>query len=234
VPGVITLDTPVQFIKGVGERRAQLLDSKGLSTAEDLLYYLPFRYEDRTRLRGPAEVRAGEMATVIAPVRSAGALPVRRGRIKIFCADVGERGSYLRCKWFNAPYLERIIKPGQYLALHGKVEQDFYEGGLQMIQPQYEILPDLPEGIAGAGDSLEVGRIVPIYEAAGGGRLTSRDPLSLGNTARRRRSHARLCRDRIPSDPALGSVSKSAFSSAQRAAERARNVSHSGACAADF
>jgi ATP-dependent DNA helicase RecG len=94
--------------------------------------------------------------------------------VRIFCADVGQRGAYLRCKWFNAPYLQRLIKPGQLLALHGKVEQDVYEGGLQMVQPQYEILPDLPEGISAAGDSLEVGRIVPIYEAAGSGKLTSR------------------------------------------------------------
>src|SRR3989304_2433014 len=43
-----------------------------------------------------------------------------------------------------------------------------------MLQPQYEILPALPEGISTAGASLEVGRIVPIYEAAGNGRLTSR------------------------------------------------------------
>ncbi|HEY3229245.1 MAG TPA: DEAD/DEAH box helicase, partial [Roseiflexaceae bacterium] len=171
---MLTLSTPVQYVKGVGEERARILENKGILTVEDLLFHVPFRYEDRTRLRGPEEVRPGEMATVIALVRSAGILPVRRRRMSIFCADVGERGAYLRCKWFNAPYLQRIIKPGQYLALHGKVEVDFYEGGLHMVQPQYEILPDLPAGISSAGNSLEVGRIVPIYEAAGAGRLTSR------------------------------------------------------------
>ena len=171
---MLTLATSVRYIKGVGDARAQILEKKGLFTVEDLLFYLPFRYEDRTRLRGPAEVRAGEMATVIAKVRSAGLLPVRRSRVRIFCADVGQRGGYLRCKWFNAPYLQRIIKPGLLLALHGKVEQDMYEGGLQMVQPQYEILPELPEGVSTAGASLEVGRVVPIYEAAGKGRLTSR------------------------------------------------------------
>jgi ATP-dependent DNA helicase RecG len=171
---MLTLATSVGYIKGVGDARAQILEKKGLFTVEDLLFYLPFRYEDRTRLRGPADVRAGEMATVIATVRSAGLLPVRRSRVRIFCADVGQRGAYLRCKWFNAPYLQRIIKPGQLVALHGKVEQDMYEGGLQMLQPQFEILPELPEGISTAGNSLEVGRVVPIYEAAGNGRLTSR------------------------------------------------------------
>jgi ATP-dependent DNA helicase RecG len=174
VPDVTTLATPVRYIKGIGEARAAILEKKGLFTVEDLLFYLPFRYEDRTRLRGPKDVSAGEMATVIAPVKSTGMLPIRRSRLRLFCADVGEKGAYLRCKWFNAPYLERIIKPGQLIAVHGKVEQDMYEGGLQMVQPQYEILPELPEGVSTAGASLEVGRIVPIYESAGSGRITSR------------------------------------------------------------
>jgi ATP-dependent DNA helicase RecG len=180
---MVMLSSPVQFVQGVGAPRAEILRQKGIQTVEDLLFYLPFRYEDRTRLRGPSEVRAGEVATVIARVRSAGMLPVRRSRLKIFCADVGERGSYLRCKWFNSPWLERSIRPGQYVALHGKVEFDAYEGGLQMMQPQFEILPTLETPLdagssTAAGHSLEfgleVGRIVPIYETAGKGRLTSR------------------------------------------------------------
>ena len=77
---MLKLATSVRYIKGVGDTRAEILEKKGLFTVEDLLFYLPFRYEDRTRLRGPAEVRAGEMATVIATVRSAGLLPVRRSR----------------------------------------------------------------------------------------------------------------------------------------------------------
>ncbi|MBI4465318.1 MAG: ATP-dependent DNA helicase RecG [Acidobacteria bacterium] len=170
----MTLTTPVQFLKGVGEQRARILENKGIFTVEDLLYYVPFRYEDRTRLRGPDEVRPGEVVTVIAQVLEAGMLPVRRSRLKIFLAEVGQGGHRLNCKWFNAHYLQRIIQPGQYIALYGKVEEDPYEGGYQMVQPQYEILPELPEGVSAAGHSLEVGRVVPIYEAMGNGRLTSR------------------------------------------------------------
>ena len=187
---MLTLSTPVQYIKGVGEQRARILENKGIFTAEDLLYYVPFRYEDRRRLRGPDEVRAGEVATVIAKVLDAGMLPLQRGHLKIFLAEVGERGHRLHCKWFNAHYLQRIIRPGQYIAFYGKVEEDPYEGGYQMVQPQYEILTELPESVStagpdprpaargtswiGAGQSLEVGRIVPIYEAMASGRLTSR------------------------------------------------------------
>jgi ATP-dependent DNA helicase RecG len=170
----LDLSTPLQFVKGVGEPRQEMLANKGLLTVEDLLYYVPLRYEDRTRLKGPGELRAGEMATVIARVRSAGVLPVRRSGVRIFCADIADQGSYLRCKWFHADYLAKIIEPGKYIAVYGKAENDLYEPGLQMIQPQYELLPELGAGIAAAGNSLEVGRIVPIYEAAGNGRLTSR------------------------------------------------------------
>ncbi|MBI4443343.1 MAG: ATP-dependent DNA helicase RecG [Acidobacteria bacterium] len=171
---MLTLSTPVQYIKGVGEQRARILENKGIFTAEDLLYYVPFRYEDRRRLRGPDEVRAGEVATVIGKVLDAGMLPLKRGHLKLFLAEVGEGGHRLHCKWFNAHYLQRIIRPGQYIAFYGKVEEDPYEGGYQMVQPQYEILPELPEGVSAAGQSLEVGRIVPIYEAMSSGRLTSR------------------------------------------------------------
>jgi len=169
---MLTLSTPVQYVKGVGEARARILETKGLFTVEDLLYYVPYRYEDRTRLCGPGQARPGEMATVIARVERAGLLG--RGRHGIFRARLSEGGNRLNCKWFNAAYLERIIRAGQYLAAYGKVEVDPYEGGIQMVQPQYEILPDAPAGLAAGGNSLEVGRIVPIYEHAGNGRLTSR------------------------------------------------------------
>lgn len=171
---VITLSTAAQYTKGVGDARARLLANKGIRTVEDLLYYLPFRYEDRTRVRGLGEVRPGEIATVMAPVLRARTLRLRRSPLKIFSAEVGQGPHRLHCKWFNSPYLEGIIQPGQLLALHGKVEVDLYEGGLQILQPQYEILPELPGGTGVAGYSLEVGRIVPIYETVGGRRLGSR------------------------------------------------------------
>ncbi|OFV94613.1 MAG: ATP-dependent DNA helicase RecG [Acidobacteria bacterium RIFCSPLOWO2_12_FULL_54_10] len=171
---MLNLSTAVRFIRGVGEARAKILENRGILTAEDLLYYLPYRYEDRTRLRGPEDVRAGEQATVIAPVLRAGMLSMRRGGMKIFRAELGDTKHWLNCKWFHGGYLERIIKPGQILAVHGNVELDLYEGGFQMVQPQYEILPEAPTGEHDAAQSLEVGRIVPVYEHVGGGKLTSR------------------------------------------------------------
>jgi ATP-dependent DNA helicase RecG len=174
---MLVLSTPVQYIKGIGPRLAQVLGAKGIHTVADLLFYLPFRYEDRLNPRGIAELRPGEMATVIAEVRNSGLFRTRR--MPIFQMTAGQGRARIKCLWFNGTYLRDRFKPGQMVALYGKVETD-RNGELQIMQPQFEILGDASE--EGAADdidqkqaaSLEVGRIVPIYESAGQGRLTAR------------------------------------------------------------
>ena len=172
---MLELSTPVQYVKGVGPRIAEVLADKGIRTVGDLLYYLPFRYEDRLNPRGISELRPGEMATVVAEVRNSGLFRTRR--MPIFQLTVGQGRSRLRCLWFNATYLQDKFVPGQMIALYGKVEEDQRSRELQIIQPQYEVLGD-PSDAGENGpekkvaESLEIGRIVPIYEAAG--RLTSK------------------------------------------------------------
>jgi ATP-dependent DNA helicase RecG len=175
---MLELTTPVQYVKGVGPKLAEILATKGIGTVGDLLLYLPFRYEDRLNPRGIAELRAGEMATVIAEVRNSGLFRTRR--MPIFQLTVGQGRTRLKCLFFNATYLQDKFKPGQLIALYGKVEQD-RGGELQIIQPQFEMLGDAPGDGAGSEDgndkaaaSLEVGRIVPIYESAGQGKVTAR------------------------------------------------------------
>ena len=169
--------TPVQYVKGIGPRLAEVLAAKGIATVDDLLHYLPFRYEDRLNPRSVAELRAGEMATVIAEVRNSGLFRTRR--MPIFQLTVGQGRTKLKCIWFNAAYLQDRFQAGQMLALYGKVEED-RDGELQIVQPQFEILGDInEEGGADeaekrAAASLEIGRIVPIYESTGQGKLTPR------------------------------------------------------------
>ena len=171
---MVELTTPVQYVKGIGPRLAEILATKGIATVGDLLNYLPFRYEDRLNPRGIGELRAGEMATVIGEVRNSGLFRTRK--MPIFQLTVGRGRSKLRCLWFHGTYLQDKFKPGQLIALYGKVEQDSRSGELQIVQPQFEMLGDA--GTDGADDkaatSLEVGRIVPIYESAGQGRVTAR------------------------------------------------------------
>ncbi|MFZ0417902.1 MAG: ATP-dependent DNA helicase RecG [Candidatus Sulfotelmatobacter sp.] len=170
---MLELTTPVQYVKGIGPKLAEILATKGIVTVGDLLNYLPFRYEDRLNPRGIAELRPGEMATVIGEVRNSGLFRTRR--MPIFQLTVGQGRSRLKCLWFNATYLQDKFKPGELIALYGKVEQDQH-GELQIIQPQFEMLGESGgDGAdAKAAASLEVGRIVPIYESAGQGRVTAR------------------------------------------------------------
>jgi ATP-dependent DNA helicase RecG len=176
----LDLSAQVQFVKGIGPRLAEALAEKGIHTVGDLLLYLPFRYEDRVNPKGIADLRPGEMAAVVAEVRNSGLFQTRR--MPIFQLVVGPPGlprPKLKCIWFHGSYLRDQFQPGQIVALYGKVETD-REGQLQLIQPQFEILSEGADADGKtdtegtANTALEVGRIVPIYESAMQGRLSSR------------------------------------------------------------
>jgi len=161
----LDLSTPLTYLKGVGPARAAMLEAKGLRIAEDLLTYAPFRYEDRSNVKAIRNLAPGEMATVLAEVRTSGVSSLRRRTIGLFQATFTDAsGGVLGGKWFHGGYLADILKPGLKVALFGKVEFDTYSGNLSMMHPEYEILSaddDDPDA------SLHTGRIVPIYEAAG-------------------------------------------------------------------
>ena len=157
------------YLKGVGPARAAMLEAKGLKTVEDLLLYAPFRYEDRSNVKTIRDLAPGEMATVLAEVRSARVSNLRRRNLGLFTATFADAsGSYLIAKWFHGAYLADVFTPGQKVALFGKVEFDSYSGNLAMMHPEYEILSGDEDGDA----SLHTGRVVPIYEAAG--KVTTR------------------------------------------------------------
>jgi len=180
---VLELSTPVKFVKRVGERVAEELARRGVETVQDLLYHLPFRYEDRLNPRPIAELVPGGVGSVIGEVR--GTVLLRTRSRPIFEMTVGQGTSSVKCMWFNGTYLRDRFKPGQMVALYGPLEASrsgslagATGGRLKMVQPQFEILPgpgDKDDGFA----MLEVGRIVPVYETLGGttawgAKLTSR------------------------------------------------------------
>jgi ATP-dependent DNA helicase RecG len=178
---MLELHTPVQYVKGIGPRLAEVLAGKGISTVEDLLYYLPFRYEDRINPRRIADLRPGEMATIIVEVRGAGLFRTPRRGIQIFQMTAGQGRDSITSLWFNAAYLKDKFKAGQTVALYGRVEEPRSgRNRIQLMQPQFEILSEPIEEAAGkspedlAAESLEIGRIVPIYESAAYGRLSPR------------------------------------------------------------
>ena len=157
----ISLQTEVRMVKGVGPQRAELLAKRGIATLEDLLNYLPFRYEDRIRFSRIKEVQPNGVYTLRARVMSGQAVRGMYGRDAIYHLLVQDESGSLPCKFFHGGYLEGRLKPGQELILHGKVEIDrLRPARYEMVNPQIEVL--------GTGiDSTEMGRIVPIYEAIG-------------------------------------------------------------------
>ncbi len=168
----LLLSTPIKFVKRVGERVAEGLAKRGVETVEDLLYHLPFRYEDRLNPMTPAalaQMQAGQMVSLIGEVRGTALLRTRSGAI--FEMTVGQGLSSVKCMWFNGSYLRDKFKTGQMVALYGKLEasRSGGSGRFKIVQPQFEILPE--PGTTGADAEfamLEMGRIVPVYESLGG------------------------------------------------------------------
>jgi len=163
---VLELSTPIKFVKRVGERVAVELAKRGVETVEDLLYHLPFRYEDRLNPVPMSALQAGTMASVIGEVRGTVLLQTRN--MPLFEMTVGQGLSTVKCMWFRGTYLRDKFHVGQMVALYGKLEPSRSSAGkFKMIQPQFEVLP-----AAGTADAefsmLEVGRIVPVYESLGG------------------------------------------------------------------
>src|ERR1700722_16291731 len=159
----VSLTTEVRMIKGVGPQRAELRAKRGIYTFEDLLAYLPFRYEDRIHFSSIRDIQPGGTYTIRARVMSGQAIPNKFSYNAIYHLLVqDDADGLLPCKFFHGGYLDGRLKPGQQLILHGKVEIDkLRPARLEMINPQLEQIGN--EEL----DSTEVGRIVPIYEAIG-------------------------------------------------------------------
>ena len=124
---VLELTTPVKFVKRVGERVAAALAERGVETVEDLLYHLPFRYEDRLNPQPMAELVAGTMASVIGEVRGSVLLRTRAG--PIFEMTLGQGLGTVKCMWFHGAYLKDRFKLGQTVAEYGKLEPSVGDGG---------------------------------------------------------------------------------------------------------
>jgi ATP-dependent DNA helicase RecG len=146
------LTTPIQFIKGVGPKRSEALSQTGIETVEDLLYYFPRRHLDRTSVTNCNDLKKGSVVTVVGVVKSCGMKTIRRG--KLFQALIEDGTGFLTLTWFNgAVYVQKSIKVGDRLAVHGKV--DFYKG-FQIVHPEYDKL-DIDT------EPLSTGSVIPLY-----------------------------------------------------------------------
>ena len=125
------LDSPVQYLKGVGPRRAENLAGLGIRKARDLLYHVPRRYEDASTVQPVADLEVGDAAVVVGRVRSSGVIPTRKG-LRIFQAVIEDETGHITCAWPGQPWLDRRIRKGDLLLAAGSVR--FFHG--RQIQPR--------------------------------------------------------------------------------------------------
>ena len=154
------LNSLVQYLKGIGPRRAGLLEKVGIRTIEDILYNFPRRYEDRSRMVSTADLELGKDAAVSAEIISVGGRRGFRKGLDILEVALSDGTGRIFAVWFNQPYLRHYFKPGERVILFGRPE--LYRDRIQMVSPEFEI--------AGkeAAESLYVGRIVPVYSVPQG------------------------------------------------------------------
>lgn len=150
------LDGPVQFLKGVGPKRADALVGLGIATARDMLYHVPRRYDDASTVTPIGRVDVGMDVTVTGTVRSKGVIPTRTG-LRIFQAVLQDDSGLITVAWPGQPWLDRKLREGDRLLVSGPVK--FFHG--KQLQPREFTLVDRP----GKG-SERTGTIFVTYPAS--------------------------------------------------------------------
>ncbi|HEV3136632.1 MAG TPA: ATP-dependent DNA helicase RecG, partial [Pirellulales bacterium] len=153
----VELATPVQFLKGCGPERAELLARLGVATMRDLLFFFPRDYQDLTDLRGIDQLEEGPLLSVLATVEEVDLADRGAGRSVLgvlLKQDVG----YLRALWFNQPFLREKFKRGQTLLLSGKAK--LRAGRWQMVHPHVQVVE--------SEQSLPAGQLLPVYPLTDG------------------------------------------------------------------
>lgn len=176
----------IQFVKGVGEKRAKLLSKLNIQTIEDALYFIPMRYEDRSQMKKISEIRpvprikygagsadlkqgtGGGIETIAGTILSKGVIKTKWGK-RLFEVAIKDETGLMRGKWFkfNEKYMNKKFSIGQKIIMSGEVQFNPYQGGMEIIHPDIETLED-SELQTGAPELLHVGRIVPLYHLTEG------------------------------------------------------------------
>ena len=141
----------IRYLKGVGEKRAELFAKKGINTVEDLLYFFPRTYEDRSKTKYIADCENGETVCVSITVYS----PVRENRIRrnmtVYSMIASDESGVMNVVWYNNRFVKDAFKTGEKYILYGKIA--FNRNKIEMVNPMFE---------KGEGGKF-TGKIVPIY-----------------------------------------------------------------------
>ncbi len=155
---MISLNTSLAEVKGIGPRFQEKLKKLHLETVKDLLWYFPFRYEDFSNIVAIKDLKIGQHATIQGIIQSIKLRRTWKRRMFIVEALVGDETGNIRAVWFNQRFLITMLKKGSRVNLAGKITEA-PEGGLVISHPVHEILTYKKE----ADDLRHTGRVVPIY-----------------------------------------------------------------------
>ncbi len=151
------LDDPIRFLKGVGPRRGEILEKAGITTLEDLLYRLPFRYEDRRNIINIGEAASGEDSTLVGTISGVREIRPRGRRRVILRGILGDKSGWVNLVWFHqAAYFREKLAAGGMWLVHGRLEKA-PRGGVQIVHPEIEHLGD-------TDDASAVARVLPVYQ----------------------------------------------------------------------
>ena len=150
----IHVSSPVSDLPGLGSKAVADLRTLGIISVRDLLWYLPFRYDDFSHIVGAGQARVGDTVTVIGSIESIQSRPAKNRRVKLVEAVISDQTGELKVVWFNQSNLEKTLPIGSKVALAGRVDGRF---GRCLTNPIIER----------AGDQTHTGRIVPVYGLTG-------------------------------------------------------------------
>jgi ATP-dependent DNA helicase RecG len=166
------LESPIQYIKGVGPHRARLLGRLNIKTVKDALFYLPFRYEDRRNLKNIRNLSFGDLETVRGEVVSINIneLPQQKSRgiegyyrrqkkLTILEVNISDGTGIIKAKWFNQPFMKRKFKKGQEVIISGIIKT--WGNIPEIVNPEYELIDEDSE-------LIHTSRIVPVYRVTEG------------------------------------------------------------------
>src|SRR5262245_26484726 len=179
------LATPVQFLKGVGPQRAELLARLDLYYAADVLFFFPRAYQDMSELREIDQLEEGKLASVVGVIEEVDLRGTGPGK-SLLGMLLKSGTKYLRCLWFNQPWMQQKLVHGRRLLVSGESKRE----GLrwEMVHPRVEFLAD--------DEDAPAGRILPVYSLTEGINQSQMRRIVSGVVE----SHASLVEDVFPDD----------------------------------
>ena len=157
----LSLQSDVQYIKGVGPAIGQLLNKLGLYTLKDCLVFFPREYDDRRTLPRVKEVECGDNVTLVLTIESLSDKKIKKG-LHVIEAVTFDSSDWMKAVWFNQPYLLKVLKPGLKVLVKGKVETNLFTYMPQINVSETELLR--------SSDDLKknTGVIIPVYNLTAG------------------------------------------------------------------